>query len=121
MENFIHRIDTNITQKTNNFLEPGIKYMLTNNLQEYKKYKFEFTSQIINFLLFISFTIILATMLYYCYKNKNNKKVKYSNFDIQKYIINTVDKIQKERNKKNMITDLPPFDEEIYLNNKKFL
>jgi hypothetical protein len=121
MENILHRFNEDMPLKTEKYIEPGLKYILTNNLKEYKKYKLQFNSQVINFLLFIFFVIILALILYYCYKHKRIKKISYSNNEIQKYIINMVDKIQREKNKNNMITDLPPFDEEIYLNNKKFI
>ena len=86
-------------------IEPGVKYFLDETLKICKKKKNEYNCLVLNLGLFIGFSLFLFGVLYYRYKGKRNNKEK--NEEQQKWIIEKIKKMDKKNQKKELITNLP--------------
>lgn len=108
-------------------VEPGVKYFFNESLKQCSKTKFKYYSEIVNFLLFSLFFIILGGVLYYCYKDKERKvkKKEITNMEKQQFIIQLGDKMREMEKQKykqhSMITNLPEFESEFEIAMKKFM
>jgi hypothetical protein len=90
-------------------IEPGMKYFIKSSLEQCHQFKTKHYNFIYNLGLFISFILILAIVLYYKYKVKNNKKLQEEKKKEQKeYILNKLKFMQDYRNSQvsNIISDL---------------
>lgn len=103
--------------------EPGVKYFLSETLKNCRKQKFEYNNVIFNTSLFLVFVFIFGLVIYFSYKRKENNNREIENERKQQYIMNMVNKINSEKQKKNgnKITDLPEFESEFEITMKKFL
>lgn len=104
-------------------IEPGVKYFFNETLKNCHKKRHEFNNSLLNMFLFLVFSFLLASILYYCYKTKRTKKKDISNEQGKEYIMNIIENIQKEQKKENgtFITDLPTFENEFNIQMKKYI
>jgi hypothetical protein len=93
-----------------NLTEPGVKYWISQNLKECRKFKDKNISYIYNITMFGLFLVVVSGFLAYKYKgritleeaeNKNRKK--------QEYIVSKLQQLAlyKKQQESNMLTDLP--------------
>ena len=93
-----------------NLIEPGVKYFLNTTLEQCHIIKHKYYNFIYNLGLFILFSVILVSVLYYKYTIKNNKKIQDEKKRQEKeYILNKLRFMQDYRNSQvsNLVTDLP--------------
>ena len=116
---------TDILNKNPSLIEPGVKYFLTETLQNCKNTKLEYYNNIWNLSMFLFLTIGLGVFLYSKYKGKKQteKTRKHREREVREYIASKVENIKKEQQKKRgeMITNIPEFESEHHIRNKIFL
>jgi len=98
-------------------VEPGVKYFLKHSLKQCRNIKDKYITVFVNILLFLLFVGILAAILFYKYKGKLTPQEKYMRENKKKqYIYTKLNqfKSQKKKTDKNMITDLPQWDNNTY-------
>ena len=114
-----------ITKGNPSLIEPGVKYFLTETLQNCKNTKLAYYNNLWNLSLFLFLTIGLGVFLYSKYKSKieDEKNKKQRERKIREYIAHNIEKVKKEEQKKRgeMITNIPEFESEHHIRNKIFL
>jgi len=88
------------------------KYYIRHSLKQSRLFKDKYISIFINIILFASFVILFASLLYYKYKGKLTPDEKFILSQKKKqYIYEKLHRISYEKNKQqqNMITNLPSF------------
>lgn len=96
-------------------IEPGAKYFFNETLKKYKLRNTKYNNDLVNFLLFLFFIIVLFSILYFKKKSKPSQKNKLqSNLEKQQYILQQMQKatIKKHQNSPNLITNLPRYQNE---------
>lgn len=107
-----------------NLTEPGVKYFMKETLKNCNKHKFEYNNTLLNTSLFLLFVSILAIVIYFSYREKQdviNKEIE--NEKKQHYVLNMVKNFNNKELQKHgdKITDLPKFESEFEITMKKFL
>ena len=107
-----------------NLTEPGVKYFMKETLKNCNKNKFEYNNTLLNTGLFVLFFSILAIVIYFSYRKKQdviNKEIE--NEKRQHYVLNMVKNMNNRELQKHgdNITDLPKFESEFEITMKKFL
>ena len=105
-------------------IEPGMKYFINASLEQCHHIKSKYNNFIYNLGLFILFSVILVSVLYYKYTIKNNKKIQDEKKRQEKeYILNKLRFMQDYRNSQvsNLVTDLPTWqnNHEVKFYNRK--
>ena len=107
-----------------NLIEPNTKYVMKNLLQHCHEWKSQYYNRIMNATLWIVFSVLLCSVLYYCKKTKqssvNNKKIherhkKEHTLQTLQNLNQINQKVQSER-----ISNIP-FDTTFNLDNKIFI
>jgi hypothetical protein len=99
-------------------IEPGMKYFLDESLKICNNTKKTYNNNFINISLFIGFIVLVGWLLYYRKKNKEKfkreKELKEEEAKLEIY--NTVKKVNEEqyRDKGNLITEIPKFEENAF-------
>ena len=91
-------------------IEPGVKYYLSKQFDNYKLFKERHTYIIVNISLFIFLIAIIIGFIFMSYKGKPNKKeLEVKNEKKKQYILSKIKNFQKIKNKfnYNTITNLP--------------
>ena len=69
-------------------IEPGTKYFFNETLKKHKLKNTKYNNDLVNFLLFLFFIMILFSILYFKKKNKPTKKNEImTNLEKQQYIL----------------------------------
>lgn len=88
--------------------EPGVKYFLSQTLKECRKFKDKYQTIIFNVGLLIFLVIIIGSILYFKYKGRlTPSEIKRKNKEKQEYIFSKLQQLALVKQKQNMITDLP--------------
>ena len=107
-----------------NLTEPGVKYFMKETLKNCNKNKFEYNNTLLNTGLFVLFFSILAIVIYFSYRKKQDVIDKeIENEKRQHYVLNMVKNMNNRELQKHgdNITDLPKFESEFEITMKKFL
>jgi len=105
-------------------VEPGVKYFFNETLKNCKKVKYEYYNSLLNFILFIILVFIVGGTMYFKYKNKENSYQKKERIRKQEeYLANKLHgiKMEKQRERGQMITNIPEFESTQHIQMKKFL
>lgn len=105
-------------------IEPGAKYFFNETLKNCNNTKINYTSNIINIIVFISIIIIGGLFLTYKFKGKKPKHViEQERYEMSNIIFKKINDIKRQEEIKNRdrITTLPDFDNEYDYNLKKFI
>lgn len=100
-------------------IEPGVKYFLNSTLKECRKFKDKHISLIFNVSMTLLLIVIVGGFLVYRYKGTHNiQEEQLKQRKKHEYIISKLQNLallkQQHYKQNNMITDLPPIDEQIY-------
>ena len=107
-------------------IEPGVKYFLDETLKNCNKTKKIYLNKMINIGLFLLFILIIGSILYYNYRNKNDKlrimKNEIKNQRTRNEIIELIRKLNDDKYKEEgtIITNLPYFESDFESAMKKF-
>jgi len=104
-------------------IEPGVKYFLNETLKNCRNKKLLTEKININILLFLIFTVIIGTILYYKWKHKPTLEELHHRDNLKKhYILNKIKSIsdKKLRDKNEIITNLPKFESDFVKLHKNF-
>lgn len=113
-----------MNETTPTLIEPGVKYFLKESLIICNKKKGFDNYIYYNFLLLLSFIVILGGILYYKYKCKlNPKEKKKLEEKKQTYFLDKIKQINEDVKEEfnNSITNLPKFENEFSKDVKIFL
>lgn len=105
-------------------VEPGVKYFFNETLKQCQKTKYSYYNSLFNFSLTIFFLLIIGLVLLVNYKNKENSYEKREKIRKQEeYLANKIHKIKQEqqRERGQMITNIPEFESIEHIRNKNFL
>lgn len=106
-----------------NLIEPGVKYFLDETLKNCNKKRVQYNNNLFNFCLFLGFSIVLGGFLYYKFYTRPTKKDLEKKENQKKYYILSKIKSLNEksaRERQQLITNLPKFESDYELMNKKF-
>ena len=105
-------------------VEPGVKYFISETLKNCNKAKMEYYSTLLNIFLFTSLITIVGMILYFNYKTddqsyKQREKMRKQ----EEYLANVIHKVKREqqRERGQMITNIPEFESLEHIQDKKFL
>ena len=107
-----------------NLVEPGVKYFLNETLKQCQHNKYIYYNQLYNIVLFMLFIFVLGGILVYTYKNKENSyQRKQREINQGEYLASKIHKIkmEKQRERGQMITNIPEFESSQHIQTKKFL
>lgn len=108
----------------NTLVEPGVKYFFNESLKNCKKVKYNYYNSLFNLILCVLFILIVGSILLINYRNKQNSYVRREKQRQQEeYLANTIHKIQREKQRERgqMITNIPEFESLEHSTTKKFL
>ena len=94
---------------TINLVETKTKLFFNYQLKKSSKKKFQKNSLIINFVVFIIFSIFIGYILLYRYYNKPKKNSTVDDIKIRKYLLDKMKKFNKNEIKSDLITNLPVY------------
>ena len=101
--------------------EPGVKYFIRETLIKCREKKYKFFSFIFNLVMFAAFVGLFGGILYYKYRAKpTDKELKERNLQKQQWILSKVKENTDKKNKKNIITDLPPMESQFEILHKNY-
>tara|TARA_B100000686_G_scaffold266085_1_gene280786 strand:+ start:90 stop:437 length:348 start_codon:yes stop_codon:yes gene_type:complete len=101
--------------------EPGVKYFLKETLLQCRDKQYKLNSQLFNIFLFLFFIGVFGGILYYKYRSKpTDEDLKMKNLQKQQWILSKVKENMDQKNKTNIITDLPPMESPFELLHKKY-
>ena len=101
-------------------IEPGVAHFFNENLKLCHSKKAIYMNKLFNVILLCMFLCILFMILYYKYKGKLTPKQKKEKENKERlYILNKVKsmKVEKQKQQQEIITNLPPFDNEQHIVN----
>jgi hypothetical protein len=105
-------------------IEPGVKYFLSSSLEQCHIIKTKYYNFIYNLGMFLAFSLLVGTVLYFKYKQKNDKKLQ-AELKLQQnaYILNKLRFMQdyRKNQENNLLTDLPTWQNnpEVQFYNRK--
>lgn len=105
-------------------VEPGVKYFFKETLKQCNEYKFEYYNSLYNVILFAILSIILFTIFVYNYKNKETSYQRREKLRMQEeYLASKIHRLkqEKQRERGQMITNIPEFESSDHIQTKKFL
>lgn len=105
-------------------VEPGVKYFFNETLKQCQKTKHSYYNSIFNLVLVILLVFVVGGTLYFKYKNKENSYQKKQRMRQQEeYLASKLYAIQqeKQRERGQLITNIPEFESEQHIQMKKFL
>lgn len=94
---------------TINLVETKTKLFFNSQLKNISKKNFQKNSLIINFIVFIIFSIFIGSILLYRYYNKPKKNSKVDDIKMRKYLLDKMKKFNKNEIKSDLITNLPVY------------
>ena len=110
-------------QQKATLIEPGVKYFLNETLKNCRNKKQLAEKININIVLFLVFTAIIGSILYYKWKHKPNLEELNHRENLKKhYILNKIKSIsdKKLKDKNEIITNLPKFESDFVKLHKNF-
>lgn len=98
-----------------NLIEPGVKYIINKTFIKSKNLKEKYQNHLFNIFMLLFIFILITLVLLYKYKGKlTENQIKLRNYKNKKYLLQKINELTyikiKENKEKNMITDLPLFD-----------
>ena len=105
-------------------VEPGVKYFFNETLKQCKNTKYSYYNSLFNFTLTVMFLLIVGLILLTNYKNKQNSYQRREKLRKQEeYLASKIHKIKQEqqRERGQMITNIPEFESLEHIRNKNFL
>ena len=90
--------------------EPGIRNYFVESFKNCKEYKLQYHTWILNIVLFSVFVSSISIVLYYKYKGKQSPVIKKKKQEEDRiFIMNRIRSLQieKQKEKNNLITNLP--------------
>jgi len=94
---------------TINLVETKTKLFFNSQLKNISKKNFQKNSLIINFVVFIIFSIFIASILLYRYYNKPKKNSNVDDIKMRKYLLDKMKRFNKNEIKSDLITNLPVY------------
>ena len=108
-------------QNSPTLTEPGVKYFLKETLKRCHQKKYEYNSLVFNLALLSFFIILFGGILYYKFRSKpTEEELKERNLQKQQWILSKVKENMDKKNKKNIITDLPPMESHFEILHKNY-
>ena len=105
-------------------VEPGVKYFFRESLKQCQTTKFEYYNSLFNLVLCVIFVLVFGTILLMTYRNKQDSYGRKQKLRQQEeYLAMKIHKIkqEKQRERGQMITNIPEFESEQHIQMKKFL
>ena len=105
-------------------IEPGAKYFFDETLKRCRMTKYNYFNRIYNVCLTILFVLVIGSILYCTYKTKNNEYMqKQRTLQQELYIASKIKKIKQaqRRERGQMITNIPEFEDNQHNQSKNFL
>lgn len=105
-------------------IEPGAKYFFNETLKRCRITKYDYFNHIYNLCLAVIFIIIIGTILYCTYNNKNNDyQQKQKILQQELYIASKIRNVKQaqRRERGQMITNIPEFEDKQHIQIKNFL
>jgi len=101
-----------------NLTEPGVKYWLSQNLKDCKRFRDKHIGYVYNLVMFGVLILLVAGFLTYKYKGHiSPEELEYKDTQQKEYILSKLQQLAlyKKQSNTNMITDLPMWDKEAAL------
>ena len=92
-----------------NLVEHKTKQFFNSELKKIAITNFKKKSLIINILVFVFFVLFVSSILYYKYNNKPKKNNKLNDIKVRKFLLNKMQKFNKNEVKSDLITNLPVY------------
>ena len=105
-------------------VEPGVKYFFSETLKQCQKTKYTYYNSIFNLILFVVLVFIVGGTMYFKYKNKEDSyELKQRMRKQEEYLATKIHAIKQEqqRERGQMITNIPEFESPEHIQMKKFL
>ena len=105
-------------------VEPGARYFFNETLKQCRTIKHDYYNSMFNLILSILFIFVLGSILVYTYNHKENSYEKKVRLHKQEeYLANTIQRLKqkKQRERGQMITNIPEFESKQHIQMKKFL
>lgn len=94
--------------------EPGVRYFIGGSLKQIRHQRFNASSLLFNLVLFMLFCGFIGVLGYVIYWDKITNKTQRDQYILSQKVQQTATQIQQEQRRinKEMITDLPPYQNE---------